>query len=58
VSDDDLPEWAAEWLPGRCGCGARLVRPDCYCGDHIACVESGWDIRRCPRAASPTPDQP
>lgn len=42
-----LPEWAEDWVPGNCGCGARLCRAACYCGGHVVCSESGWDTERC-----------
>lgn len=45
-----LPEWAEEWVRGRCGCGARLCRAACYCGGHIVCSVSGWAIDKCDRA--------
>lgn len=44
----ELPEWAEEWVRGRCGCGARLCRAACYCGGHVVCSASGWDTERCP----------
>lgn len=49
----DLPSWAAEWLTATCGCGARLVRTDCYCGGHTACSASGL----LPETCTPPPTE-
>jgi hypothetical protein len=50
--DRDLPEWAEEWTPGNCPCGARLCKPACYCGKHLTtCSASGVDAVNCPKAA-------
>jgi len=42
-----LPEWADRWVLGRCGCGARIVQVDCYCGSELACSRSGWSPEKC-----------
>jgi len=50
-----LPDWAEEWVRGKCGCGARLCRAACYCGGHVVCSASGRDTEKCELPDEPTP---
>lgn len=47
MTQQRLPDWAEEWVSGRCGCGARLCRVACYCGGHIVCSVAGRDPDAC-----------